>query len=371
MTAPPRMDAEDIDAWVELLASRGYQRIVTSGHSNGSISVTLHQALFHNPLVVANVHMAPTAEHADWMRRGLGDEKYAATVKRAREFVAAGRGDQVIAEWSERPHPDPYNALMQIVMRAGLLVGDVGPRDHRGAFEADRRGRRADHDAVRLGGQLQRPRPHARAGGRGRSLADRGPALVRALQSRVRRLRAQGRHGTWSNGLPPKVRLRSRRPPKGREALKRGANFTSVHSGRHVVEPDLDRHVDLDGLERDSRRCRSPFEAPRQARRRRRRRARRPRRMGRRGRRTRGEAVDAAAAAHRGPFPVRGNAVWAGVPGVEEEAAARATARDDEVVTFGRLPEGPGQLGFRGNRDRLGVVGFAHRRPIRRLPSRA
>ena len=118
MTAPPRMDAEDIDAWVELLASRGYQRIVTSGHSNGSISVTLHQALFHNPLVVANVHMAPTAEHADWMRRGLGDEKYAATVKRARELVAAGRGDQVIAEWSERPHPDPYNALMQIVMRS-------------------------------------------------------------------------------------------------------------------------------------------------------------------------------------------------------------------------------------------------------------
>ena len=52
------------------------------------------------------------------MRRGLGDEKYAATVKRARELVASGRGDAVIAEWSERPHPDPYNALMQIVMRA-------------------------------------------------------------------------------------------------------------------------------------------------------------------------------------------------------------------------------------------------------------
>ena len=118
MTAPPRMDAEDIEAWVALLAERGYRRIVTSGHSNGSISVTLHQALFHNPLVVANVHMAPTAEHADWMRRGLGDEKYAATVKRARDLVASGRGDAVIAEWSERPHPDPYNALMQIVMRA-------------------------------------------------------------------------------------------------------------------------------------------------------------------------------------------------------------------------------------------------------------
>ena len=118
MTAPPRMDAEDIESWVALLAERGYRRIVTSGHSNGSISVTLHQALFHNPLVVANVHMAPTAEHADWMRHGLGDEKYAATVKRARALVAAGRGDQVIAEWSERPHPDPYNALMQIAMRA-------------------------------------------------------------------------------------------------------------------------------------------------------------------------------------------------------------------------------------------------------------
>ena len=118
MTAPPRMDAEDIDSWVGFLAERGYRRVVTSGHSNGSISVTLHQALFHNPLVVANVHMAPTAEHADWMRRGLGDEKYAATVKRARELVAAGKGDHVIAEWSERPHPDPYNALMQIVMRA-------------------------------------------------------------------------------------------------------------------------------------------------------------------------------------------------------------------------------------------------------------
>ena len=128
MTATPEMDVEDIEAFVNLLVSRGYKRIATSGHSLGSISITLHQILRHNPAVVANVHMAPTAEAPDWMRRGLGDVKYHATVERALAEVAAGRGDTtIIGEYMDTPSPGHYNVPRRFVHRATSWLAWWGP----------------------------------------------------------------------------------------------------------------------------------------------------------------------------------------------------------------------------------------------------
>ena len=128
MEATPEMDVEDLEAFVDLLVSRGYKRIATSGHSQGSMTITLHQMLRHNPAVVAHVHIAPTAEAPDWMRRGLGDEKYNATVKRARAEVAAGRGDTtIIGEYMDTPPPGQYNEPRRMVHRAASWLAWWGP----------------------------------------------------------------------------------------------------------------------------------------------------------------------------------------------------------------------------------------------------
>ena len=71
-SAPPRWMWEDMEAFIQLLVGLGYRKVIPCGHSLGSISTTMHQALRDNPAVVANVHMAPTAETADWARRGMG-----------------------------------------------------------------------------------------------------------------------------------------------------------------------------------------------------------------------------------------------------------------------------------------------------------
>ena len=106
------MDVEDIDAFVELLVGRGYRQVITSGHSLGSIGITMHQVLRRNPAVVANVHLAPTAETSNWARRGMGAERYEAAVDRARAAVDAGLGDEVLIRDDYRtPDPDPHHRL--------------------------------------------------------------------------------------------------------------------------------------------------------------------------------------------------------------------------------------------------------------------
>jgi alpha-beta hydrolase superfamily lysophospholipase len=124
----PEEDVEDIDAFVEDLVARGYRRIITCGHSLGSISITLHQALRHNPAVVANVHLAPTAEGPDWARRGMGPERYDAAVERARAAVAEGRGDELLMDDEYRlPDPDPYHRPGRHFQRARSWLAWWGP----------------------------------------------------------------------------------------------------------------------------------------------------------------------------------------------------------------------------------------------------
>ena len=111
-TGTTEMDVEDMEAFIELLVGRGYRKVIPCGHSLGSISTTMHHVLRSNPAVVAHVHMAPTAETADWARRGMGDEKYQEAVESARVAVETGRGDEVLIRGDYRsPDPDPHHRL--------------------------------------------------------------------------------------------------------------------------------------------------------------------------------------------------------------------------------------------------------------------
>ena len=122
------MDVEDMEAFIQLLVGRGYRRVIPCGHSLGSISTTMHQALRPNPAVVAHVHMAPTAETADWARRGMGDAKYRAAVQRAREAVGAGRGHEVLIREDYRsPHPDRHHRLGRHYQTARSWLSWWGP----------------------------------------------------------------------------------------------------------------------------------------------------------------------------------------------------------------------------------------------------
>lgn len=124
----PEEDVEDIDSFVGYLAARGYRRIITCGASLGSISITLHQALRHHPAVVANVHLAPTAEGPAWARRGMGPERYDAAVERARAAVAEGRGNELLIDDEYRlPPPDPFHRPAKHFQRANSWLAWWGP----------------------------------------------------------------------------------------------------------------------------------------------------------------------------------------------------------------------------------------------------
>ncbi|GIW07744.1 MAG: hypothetical protein KatS3mg060_2549 [Dehalococcoidia bacterium] len=124
----PANDVDDIDAWVRFLAGRGFRRIITAGHSLGSIGVTLQQVRAPHPNVVANVHFAPTEDCPPWARRGLGNERYTEVVGEARRAVAEGRGQTALVDADYRvPEPDQYRHPARHFQRAESWLAWWGP----------------------------------------------------------------------------------------------------------------------------------------------------------------------------------------------------------------------------------------------------
>ncbi|MGB7444410.1 MAG: alpha/beta hydrolase [Coleofasciculaceae cyanobacterium] len=94
MQATSSMDVDDIDAFVNLLCQRGYTRIILSGQSLGSNSIMRYQVQCHHPNVVALVHMAPTQDCADWLKKHIGSDVYQSLLTQAKTAVAEGCGNQ-------------------------------------------------------------------------------------------------------------------------------------------------------------------------------------------------------------------------------------------------------------------------------------
>ena len=127
-TALMEYDAEDIDAWVNFLCARGYEKIILAGASLGSLSIGRYQSLQQHPNVVGLAHLMPTADCPEWFRTGAGDGPYAEAVAKARAAVAAGEGDRVLIDIDIRqPAPNPYHGVFRWTQRAASWLSWWGP----------------------------------------------------------------------------------------------------------------------------------------------------------------------------------------------------------------------------------------------------
>jgi len=121
-------DMDDIDAWIEALMERGYERIVLAGASMGSLSIGRYQSIRQHPNVVALAHLMPTAECPDWFREAAGHEDYEKAVAKAREAIDQGRGDDVLIDIDVRqPPPSLFGAYFRWTQRAASWLSWWGP----------------------------------------------------------------------------------------------------------------------------------------------------------------------------------------------------------------------------------------------------
>jgi len=121
---------KDIKAAVDFLAGRGMEDIVLAGHSLGSVRVSGYMADTKDPRVKAVVHYAPTADLPEFQRELVGDETYAAQVRRARESVAAGRGRLDLSpdpDGSKGLDPDPVVDLQFTFQSPAAFLSWWGP----------------------------------------------------------------------------------------------------------------------------------------------------------------------------------------------------------------------------------------------------
>lgn len=121
-------DLEDIEAWVQYLLTRGYDRIVLAGASIGSISVGRYQSLRQHPNVVAIAHLMPTADCPDWFRAAAQEGPYCAAVEQAQTAVANGLGDAELIDIDIRqPPPNRYGGRFRWTQRAASWLSWWGP----------------------------------------------------------------------------------------------------------------------------------------------------------------------------------------------------------------------------------------------------
>jgi pimeloyl-ACP methyl ester carboxylesterase len=124
----PENDVADIDAFVDLLAERGYTRIVLVGASLGSQAISRYVARRHHPNVIAAVHLAPTADMPTDLERNIGKDEYERVTDEARRAVEAGRGrsHQLVYDVTERG-PSRFHSRLRHFWRAASWLAWWGP----------------------------------------------------------------------------------------------------------------------------------------------------------------------------------------------------------------------------------------------------
>ena len=119
--------SRDIAAAIDWLDGLGAPKIILAGHSLGSIRITKYMTDTEDSRVDAMVHFAPTRNMPDWMRAGMGQEKYAAFMNNAARLVSEGRGDTFLYETYEMPPPAPSGIEVGNMHTAEIWLNWWGP----------------------------------------------------------------------------------------------------------------------------------------------------------------------------------------------------------------------------------------------------
>ena len=118
---------EDIGTAVNFMKSKGFSKIVLTGHSLGNIEIVHYTAKSQDPGIVAMITFAPTMPVNDFAKRAYGDKLYEETLKMAKEKVAGGQGDYVMVVRYEFPPPAPKGTMGTHVRTAAAWLSWYGP----------------------------------------------------------------------------------------------------------------------------------------------------------------------------------------------------------------------------------------------------
>ncbi|HEU0103402.1 MAG TPA: alpha/beta hydrolase [Mycobacteriales bacterium] len=124
----PDNDLADVDAFIDLLHERGYDRVVLVGASLGSQAVSRYIARRHHPAVIAAVHLAPTGDMPTSTAQNVGEQEYRRVTEDATRLVAEGRGmtDSVVYDLTERG-PSRFHSYRRTFWRAASWLAWWGP----------------------------------------------------------------------------------------------------------------------------------------------------------------------------------------------------------------------------------------------------
>jgi len=121
-------DLAALDTWVAFLLERGFENIILTGASMGSLSIGRYQSLRQHPNVIALAHLMPTADCPDWFRAATGDGPYETAVKQAQDALANDQGDKVLIDIDIRqPPPSLSKGRFRWTQRAASWLSWWGP----------------------------------------------------------------------------------------------------------------------------------------------------------------------------------------------------------------------------------------------------
>ncbi|HTI50519.1 MAG TPA: alpha/beta fold hydrolase, partial [Planctomycetaceae bacterium] len=129
----------DLRAWIDLLAARGYRRIVLTGHSMGAVKAIYSQTRQPHPHVAAILAISPPRFCHDRLANGPRGEQFRSEFARMQDLVAQGRPDALVpvthplpfvatpAGYLEKYGPDdPYDSLGFLPQIAGPVLVLIG-----------------------------------------------------------------------------------------------------------------------------------------------------------------------------------------------------------------------------------------------------
>lgn len=82
--------AADLGNWVDAMDQRGFDRVIAEGHSMGGLWWSNYLSLTDDERVIGVVYLAPTRDVPEYLRGGLGDERYEKVYGRMQAAASSG-----------------------------------------------------------------------------------------------------------------------------------------------------------------------------------------------------------------------------------------------------------------------------------------